>query len=203
MKTNTSAAPFSLIATGFLLLAGLALQVHGQTPASGEAKSVTPLMERMTGDWNVQQRMWAGPDAAPTQLPQAVVRRRLVGNAFLEEKMEPAGERGKSGFARVAYFSYNPINQQYEYFSMDSRAPQMMSYTHPGANKMVGDTVELVGGTFVAPEWGPAKNVPFTYRISLGPVGSNEQQTVRLFLKQQSVDGKEFLAFEYVYTRAP
>lgn len=116
--------------------------------------------------------------------------------------MEPA--RGSEGdkFTRAAYFSYNPVNRQYEYFSLDSRVPQMMSYATPGANKVVGGNVELRGSTFVAPEWGEARNVPFTYRISIGAV-EHDRQVVQLFLTQQSMTGQEFLAFEYVYRREP
>ena len=73
-------------------------------------------------------------------------------------------------FNRVAYFSLNPLNQQYEYVSVDSRLPQMMSYVVPGANKTRQGKVELSGASFVAPEWGTNKNVPFMYRLVIGPV---------------------------------
>jgi len=84
----------------------------------------------------------------------------------------------------------------------DSRAPQMMSYVAPGANKTREGKVELSGGVFVAPEWGKAKNVPFIYRLTVGEVKDN-RQIVQLFLTEQSVSAKEFLAFEYVYIRRP
>jgi hypothetical protein len=44
-------------------------------------------------------------------------------------------------------------------------------------------------------------NVPFRYRIVVGPV-EKDQQAVRLYLTPQSgANTKEFLAFEYGYTR--
>jgi hypothetical protein len=59
----------------------------------------------------------------------------------------------------------------------------------------------LYGGRFVAPQWGESKDVPFRYRIVVGLV-KEEGQAVRLYLTPQSgANNKEFLAFEYVYTR--
>jgi hypothetical protein len=63
--------------------------------------------------------------------------------------------------------------------------------------------LKLSGGTFVAPEWGPAKNVRFKYRLTVGAV-QDGRQTVELYLTPQSVlPKKEFLAFEYKYIRQP
>lgn len=185
---------------GLLSLASFA---YGQDPAAGQSASVTPLIRQMVGVWHVRSRMWPGPDAKAVDLPPATARREIVRDAFLQEVMEPADKSGQAPFTRVAYFSYNQINQQYEYFSLDSRLPQMMSYVVPGANKARGGRLELVGGTsFVAPEWGTAKNVPFMYRLTVGPVDEN-RQVVQLFLTEQTGRGrrKEFLAFEYVYSR--
>ena len=98
----------------------------------------------------------------------------------------------------------NVVNQQYEYFSLDSRASQMMNersektevQDNPGK-----DGIKLNGGSFVAPERGEAKNVAFTYRLTVGAIESNSQ-VVQLYLTPQAGENlKEFLAFEYVYTR--
>lgn len=46
-------------------------------------------------------------------------------------------------------------------------------------------------------------DVPFAYRLEVGPVEGDEQ-VVHLFLTPQTGgDQREFLAFEYVYTRQP
>jgi hypothetical protein len=43
--------------------------------------------------------------------------------------------------------------------------------------------------------------VAFTYRLTVGEI-EHDSQTVRLYLTPQAgKDPKEFLAFEYVYTR--
>jgi hypothetical protein len=184
---------------GLLSLASFA---YGADTSSGsdQSTSVTSMMRQMVGTWDVEAKMWPAPGAQAIELPAAIARRELVGAAFLQETMEPAKPSQQNAFTRMAYFSYNPVNRQYEYFSLDSRLPQIMSYAVPGANRIRGENVELAGTSFVAPEWGAKKNVPFMYRLAVGPVRGN-RQVVQLFLTEQRADAAEFLAFEYVYTR--
>ncbi len=98
--------------------------------------------------------MWTGPDARPINLPAALARRRLVGGAFLEEVMTPAAASGHDSFTRIAHLNYNAVSRRYEYASLDTRAPQMMTY-EAGTNSSMRaqDGVMLQGGTFVAPQW--------------------------------------------------
>ena len=168
--------------------------------AAGKPTSATALMRDMSGTWEVQARMWPGAKAKAVELPSAVARRELLQDAYLQETMQPGKNSEGPSFTRVAYLNYNLLNQQYEYFSLDSRLPQMMSYVLPGANKDRDGKIDLVGMSFVAPEWGPDKNVPFMYRLAIGPVEGNKQ-VVQLFLTKQNGEDKEFLAFEYVYRR--
>ncbi len=51
-------------------------------------------------------------------LPQGVAERRLIGDKFLQEIMEPVAQASAERFTRIAYFLYNEVNQQYEYFSL-------------------------------------------------------------------------------------
>jgi hypothetical protein len=118
--------------------------------------------------------------------------------------MEPTNKSRKESFIRIAYFNYNAVNQQYEYFSLDSRAPQMMNERTDKTEEqsILGkDGIKLNGGSFVAPQWGEAKNVAFTYRLTVGEI-KNNSQVIQLYLTPQAGENpKEFLAFEYVYTR--
>src|SRR5262245_8438872 len=175
---------------GLLSLASFA---YGQGPAAGKSASVTPLIRQMVGTWDVRSQMWPGPDAKAVDLPPSTARREIVREAFLQEMTESADRSAPALFTRIAYFSYDPCHQQYEYFSLDSRLPQMMSYTVPGTNKERNGRVELAGTSFVAPEWGTEKNVPFMYRLTVGPVQEN-RQVVQLFLTKQTGQSKEFLA---------
>ena len=118
--------------------------------------------------------------------------------------MQPVDDRPgpPDAFSRHALLNYNPATAKYEYTSLDTRAPQLMvEQSRPIANKASGTELRLQGGSFLAPEWGNAKNVRFRYRLTIGDVKEG-QQTVRLFLTPQTVLPKtEFLAFEYVYTK--
>lgn len=191
----------SFVATYSICIALCSL-AHAQDAPS--RTSGPTLLQRMAGTWKVQQRMWPGFGAEAINLPPAVARRRLMLGGFLEEVMAPAEKAGKATFTRIAYFNYNAVNQQYEYFSLDSRGPQMMNersdkteeQSNPGK-----DGISLDGGSFVAPQWGEAKNVAFTYRLTVGKIENNSQK-VRLYLTPRVRESpKEFLAFEYVYTR--
>jgi hypothetical protein len=179
---------------------------HAQNaPLSISSKnSSSTLIKQMVGKWKVQQRMWPGFGAEAINLPPAVARRRLMPGGFLEEVMEPAKKSEKASFTRTAYFNYNAVNQQYEYFSLDSRAPQMMNERSDKTeeqNNSGKDGIKLTGGSFIAPQWGEAKNVAFTYRLTIGEI-KNNSQVVQLYLTPQAGESpKEFLAFEYVYTR--
>lgn len=175
-------------------------------PLSAMAQDPSALLRDMAGTWTVEQRMWTASGAEATTLPAAIAERQWVDGKFLEESMRPVGlVPGSPGFfARTAVFNYNSVNKKYEYFSIDTRAPQVMSETglaFPGAVGSSG--IRLSGGTFVAPEWGPAKNVRFKYRLTIGAVDDN-RQVVKLYLTPQSgMPPKEFTGFEYVYVRSP
>jgi hypothetical protein len=163
------------------------------------------LIQQMIGNWDVRQRMWPGAAAQAIDLPPAVAHRVLIGSTILQETMTLASESGEAPFTRVAYFDHNAVSQQYEYFSLDTRAPQMMNERSLAAgaesNSQHSGALTLYGDRFVAPQWGESKNVPFRYRIVVGEV-EQEQQAVRLYLTPLSgANIKEFLAFEYVYTR--
>jgi hypothetical protein len=160
------------------------------------------ILLQMVGTWDVQQRMWPGVGGEAVTLPPAVARRRMVGGAFLEEVMElPPGSK-QDPFTRIAFFNYNAVNQQHEYFSLDTRAPQMMSEkSFESGGIRSEDGIILFGGSFVAPKWGEVTNAAFRYRLRIGRL-EKDRQVVQLYLTPLSgKSAKEFLAFEYVYTR--
>jgi hypothetical protein len=175
--------------------------------AGAHAQDASPLLQRMAGTWDVQQRMWPGPGATAVELPNAVAQRQLVDGKYLEESMEPAADHAPqpAAFHRHALLTYNPVAKRYEYTSLDSRAPQLMTEIgSPLPASDPGGPVRLQGGRFLAPDWGGAKNVSFRYRLTIGPVQADGKQTVQLHLTPEAVlPKKEFLAFEYVYSKRP
>jgi hypothetical protein len=75
------------------------------------------------------------------------------------------------------------------------------SYEAEGQTRAGKGGIKLYGGSFVAPQWGKAVNAAFIYRLTVGEV-EKDRQVVQLYLTPQSGESaKEFLAFEYIYTR--
>src|ERR1700730_9324889 len=204
MKQRPCVARISVLLMGCIVYGSLlaAIACANDAPLSVNGKdAATPLIQQMIGTWDVRQRMWPGAAAKAIDLPPAVAHRILIGSTILQEVMTLASQSSETPFTRVAYFDYNAVTRQYEYFSLDTRAPQMMNERSVAAavrgKSQHRGTLILHGGRFVVPQWGEAKNVPFRYRIVVDPV-ENDQQAVRLYFTPQSgANTREFLAFEY------
>lgn len=161
----------------------------------------SPVLNAMVGRWDVKQTMWTGPDLPPVEQPPAVaVRRIAAGGGFMEEEMTVAAA-SSDPFTRTSHINYNAIDGVFEYFSIDTRAPQQMHYqSQPIAPDFRGD-LQFRGGTFVAGQWGANKNAAFAYRVELSPV-SNDRQTMQLFLRPLAAGSqREFVAFRYEYRK--
>src|SRR5262245_28055825 len=87
----------------FVVLASTA-QAQNTPQPSGENKSALALFQQMVGTWDVQQRMWPAAGAQAINLPPAIARRHLIGDAYLEETMELA-ESKVGAFTRNAFFN--------------------------------------------------------------------------------------------------
>jgi hypothetical protein len=184
-----------------LLYLAVLAPLRGST-ADSDNRTSPALLRDMIGTWAVEEWMWGSPGARAASLPAAVAERRLVGSDFVQEVMSTL-PGSKDSFTRISYFGYNAVNHQYEYFSLDTRAPQMMNERSLGASggASASGPVNLLGGDFVAPQWGTTKNAAFRYRIVVGPIKDNRQE-VELYLTPLSAEPRpEFLAFKYVYTR--
>jgi hypothetical protein len=130
--------------------------------SAGDSPSGPDLIQEMAGVWSVEEWLWPSPGAEAVSLPAAIARRQLVGNDFMQEVMStPDG--AKEPFTRISYFGYNAVSRQFEYFSLDTRAPQMMTERSDGASARPSDPgpLSLPGGTFVAPQWGLTATLPF------------------------------------------
>jgi len=197
----TSVVASAIIVTRSCLCSALA----ADPPLDSSGKSnAAPLIEQMVGTWKVRERMWFGQGRQAIDLPSATAHRRLVAGGFLEEHMNSTQEPDQEPFTRISYFNYRAVNQQFEYFSIDSRAPQMMneksveSALPPASGREAG--IDLYGGIFVVPRWGDSVDAAFRYRLKVGQV-KDESQVVQLCLTPMAGDStREFLAFEYVYT---
>jgi Protein of unknown function (DUF1579) len=155
-------------------------------------------IRQMVGTWDVRTRIWTGPGVAPVRLPPATARRRLIGDTLLEEVMTPASRSVQDPFVRMAYFSYNRVNQRYEWLSMDTRAPQMMY--ERSLNGHEKNAVSLYLDSFVLPQWGKATYAAFRQR-RVFEFELNRQVVRQYWTPLSGEDSVEFLAVEYVYVR--
>ncbi len=189
------------VAVAVLMAAGSA---QAADPTGAAKPPVPRILQKMEGNWTVSEKMWPGSGQGAVDLPPAMAHRRLIQKSFLQEIMEPTQGGATDAFNRTSYFEFNSTTGKFEYFSLDSRLPQMMNERSAVVDPSSADRgVKMQGGHFVAPEWGKAHNVPFRYKLLVGGV-KGDRQTVQLFLTPESgKDRKEFLAFEYVYVRAP
>ena len=184
------------------LVAALAL-AHAAEPTPDTKPAPPELLRQMEGNWTVVQKMWPGRNMAAVDLPTATVRRRLIQQSFLEEVME-SKPGSTDSFSRISNFLFNSTTHRFEYFSLDSRMPQMMNERSGIMNASIApdERIQLDGSHFVAPSWGKQANVPFHYRLVVGGV-EGDRQVVQLFLTPESgKDREEFMAFEYQYVRA-
>lgn len=179
-----------------------AVEPPRQPASAAHAVGAEPaqLLRELAGTWEVRQRMWPAPGSGSVSLPAAKAQRVLVHDGYVEEEMTLADDADGEQFARRAVFAYNDVKQAYEYFSIDSRLPQMMAY--PIGEERPGGVIEFrLSEPFVAPAWGDDADVPFTGRVEFRP--GKDRQVLRLYLKRMSAQpAEEFLAFEYIYTRA-
>lgn len=160
--------------------------------------AVAQALRTMEGTWEATQQMWGGPDTNAAPLPPATVRRHMLAETTLLEEMELSAEAEPLAFRRTAVLNFNPVSQRFEYFSIDSRAPQAMLSRSEVLSSPGFGIIEFDGGDFTAPEWGSFRNTVFHYRVSLTGIGT-PSQTFRLLLTPRSGSLQEFLAFEYNY----
>jgi hypothetical protein len=192
-----------LLAFAYCLLTVAPVLARAAGPTTGEpgqgAAALPAVIREMAGTWSVKQWMWPAPASRAIALPPAVAHRRIIDGQFLQEIMS-ATAGSEASFKRIAYFDYNAVTGRFEYFSIDTRAPQMMNERSIG-RAGAGGEMRLYGGMFVAPQWGSARNSPFRYELIVDPVQGNTQ-TVELYLTPVPASrGPRFLAFKYLYTR--
>ena len=203
-----------MIRQSFLLLA-LLLELsspaaHAQTPGPAERSFTFPqlltpgpeynLLRSMVGTWKVDQRVWMGPGAQPVTSPSFIAHRQLIGN-FLQEKMEPVPGSGVDSFTRFAYFSFNNASHHWEYIVIDTRYPILMYETSFDNTEKNGNEFTVYLPEFIVPPFNKEMAGQLGKERRVVIVDGPDRNVVRQYWTLPA--GKEYLAFEYVYTRQP
>jgi hypothetical protein len=90
-RIHQSASILAFLA-GFLWAVIPALDLRAQEKVLNMVSPEGALIRQMVGTWDVRASVWFGTDAKPI-VQSAVARRRLVGDALLEEVMTPSPDR--------------------------------------------------------------------------------------------------------------
>jgi Protein of unknown function (DUF1579) len=163
-------------------------------------RAETELLRTAVGTFDVHSQLWPEADAEPI-VTDAVARRRMVDDMYLEEVMEP-GPGATEPFSRICYLDFNPLSRRWEYVSLDTRIPAQLMYELSNGHNL-GDrsTVVLHLPVFSLPGWGTevtGQSVRQRREITLA---DPDRQEVRQYWTLP--DAPEYLAVEYLYTRRP
>jgi hypothetical protein len=157
------------------------------------------LIRRMVGQWRVQMRIWPSAGAEPIVTPPMVATRELVGDAYLQEFMEPAPGTEQDPFRRIAYLSFNNARRRYEYLSMDTRAPGMMFETSYADELEEPDTIAVYLDNFTFPGWGLELTGQLVKQRRLLRVTDADTTLCRQYWTLPA--NAPYLSVEYVYSR--
>jgi hypothetical protein len=158
----------------------------------------TELLRTAVGTFDVHSQLWPAHGAEPL-VTEAVARRRMIDDLYLEEIMEQ--ETGAPDpFSRICYLDFNPLSRRWEYVSLDTRIPAQLMYELSNDHTL-GDrsTVVLHLPIFALPGWGSevtGQSVRQRREITLA---HPDHQEVRQYWSLPNAS--EYLAVEYLYSR--
>jgi len=79
-------------------------------------------MVSRVGLWDMTETRWNSPGTAPVSTTGLVAERRMIGS-YLQEILRPASDVTAKAIKRIDYLSFDRVKGQWEYVSMDTRAP--------------------------------------------------------------------------------
>jgi hypothetical protein len=77
-----------------------------------EPTTETELLRTAVGTFDVQSQLWPADGAEPI-VTDAVARRRMVEDLYLEEIME-SGVGASEPFSRICYLDFNPLSRRWD-----------------------------------------------------------------------------------------
>lgn len=156
------------------------------------------LLRTAVGIFDVRSQLWPQAGAEPIAT-NAVARRRMVDDMYLEEVMEP-GPGASEPFSRICYLDFNPLSRRWEYVSLDTRIPAQLMYELSNDDHL-GDrsAVVLHLPVFSLPGWGATVTGQSVRQRREIVLADPDRQEVRQYWTLP--DAPEYLAVEYLYTR--
>ena len=118
-------------------------------------------LDAMAGSWNIQAKMWMGPDAPPMESKGTAEFKWVLGNRFLMEEMK--GEMMGMPMTGIGYNGYDNVNKKYTMFWLDNFGTAM-SYAE-GAADQSGKIFTMYGKMDEPTTGEHDKNVKYVTRI--------------------------------------
>lgn len=185
-------------ALGSLLLPRLAV---AETPrsASDHLNEPGPENDRLSalsGTWDVVESVWPDPGASPKVMSGLIADRRMVGS-MLEETLRL---RSDPRPLRIDYLTFNRLEGQWQYVSMDFRAPVGIMPAS-SFDRGDGDKIELLFQPLAVPGAGiQTSGRMLRMKQLIIDDGRNRQIKDQTFVMSDGV-GAAWLAHRYAYVR--
>lgn len=81
-------------------------------------------LDTFVGEWEGEVKMWMEPGASPMEARGTIKREWVLGNRFVSEEVEAAGEMGR--FEGLGFMGYNTLENKYESFWIDDQMTFMV-----------------------------------------------------------------------------
>jgi hypothetical protein len=195
MRTN------KLLTVALLVAAGVSTAIANdpQTPTPEQiAKAMEEVsqpgaehekLQPLIGKWNYTCKFWMDPSQQPMESSGTIERRWILGNRFLEEKIEGTGFDGKPGFEGLGLIGYDNAQKKY--------TTNWMCSMGTGTCSGVGDADSSGGFTFHTESFCPMMKKTINGRESLR-FESDDKTVSESFVIE---DGKETKIMEIIAVR--
>ncbi|MBD2104968.1 DUF1579 family protein [Leptolyngbya sp. FACHB-261] len=151
-------------------------------------------LQPMIGTFRVRQTARFTANAMPVEFTGITARRYWLEDCTtLFEIME--GAANEQPFTRLALYTYQPLDQEYQLASMDTRTPGLMSLRNVGIE---GNNISF-GMTYTFPGLTSDIDGRSTKLRHVLQIQSNRRQVLSQYFQYPAEN--EFLAIEYTYER--
>jgi hypothetical protein len=185
-------------AVGALLLPRLAA-AEKERSASDRLNELGPENTRLAalaGAWGVVESIWSNPGATPKVISGLVADRRMIGSMLEETLRRPPDPTP----LRIDYLTFNRVEGQWQYVSMDFRAPVGIM---PASSfeRGDGDRIELFFQPLAVPGDGmQVSGLMLRMKQLITPERGNRQIKDQTFVTSDG-SGAAWLAHRYTYVR--
>jgi hypothetical protein len=186
-------------AIGSLLLPRFSSAAQTQPPASARFNGLgmeNGRLAALSGRWHVVESVWSNPGASPKVVSGLIADRRMIGSMLEEVLRRPPDPTP----LRVDYLTFNRIEGQWQYVSMDFRAPVgiMPASSFDRCNC---DKIELFFQPLAVPGDGArASGQMLRMKQLISSEGRNRQIKDQTFVMSDG-SGVAWLAHRYTYVR--